>query len=307
MAQRGMSPPRLVAWEVTAACNLSCPHCRVEGRRSGDGGDGELSEAEGAKLIEQLAAAGVSSLILTGGEPLLRADVFDLARAGCRAGLRVLLATNGLPLSRGRAAEALASGVARISVSLDGATAPSHDRLRGDGAFDGALAGIGAARAAGLPVQVGTTVMRANLAELAATNELAARLGACGHNLFLFVPTGCGASLAQERLSAEEYADALREVERVCRASLVPMRVTCAPELALRLPGVASECIAGSGFGFVSASGRLQPCGYMPVDCGSVRGQPFSELWRSSLQLERLRGAPRATCLARGRVEAGVG
>lgn len=287
--------PGLLAWEVTARCNLACPHCRVKASEPAD----ELTTEEGKALLAALARAGVRSLILTGGEPLLRKDLFGLAGYAAGSGLRVLLATNGLLLSRRAARAALGAGVARVSVSIDGATPATHDRLRGPEAFEGALAGLRAAVASGLPAQVNTLVVRSNLDDLRAVHELAVREGACAHHLFLFVPTGCGAALGQERLDGELHRVALEAIRGLLAAARIPIRVTCAPELAAGFPLAASRCLAGEGFAFVSATGELWPCGYLPLRCGSVRDAPLEAIWRHSGVLALARRRSRDECLAR--------
>src|SRR5665648_1212370 len=165
-------PLRLLAWEVTRRCNLACLHCRAA---AGSGPyPEELSTAEGKKLLDDLASLGQVVVILTGGEPLLRDDIFELAAYGTALGHRMVMAVNGTLLTPAIAARLKAAGIQRLSISIDGATALSHDRLRAvEGAYAGALAGIAACQAAGLPFQINTTVTRANRLELPAIHELA--------------------------------------------------------------------------------------------------------------------------------------
>jgi MoaA/NifB/PqqE/SkfB family radical SAM enzyme len=154
---------RLLAWETTRRCNLACLHCRAA---AGSGPyPGELTTGEGIKLLDELATMGQVVVILTGGEPLLREDIFDLADYGARLGHRMVMAVNGTLLTPAIASRLKDAGIQRVSISIDGATATSHDRLRTvDGAYAGALAGIAACKEAGLPFQINTTVTRANLA-----------------------------------------------------------------------------------------------------------------------------------------------
>ena len=154
-------PLRLLAWEVTRRCNLACLHCRAAAG-SGPYPD-ELTTAEGKKLLDDLATMGQVVVILTGGEPLLRDDIFDLAAYGTGLGHRMVMAVNGTLLTPAIAARLKAAGIQRLSISIDGATAESHDRLRAvEGAYAGALSGIAACQEAGLPFQINTTVTRAN-------------------------------------------------------------------------------------------------------------------------------------------------
>ena len=199
---------RLLAWEVTRRCNLACLHCRAA---AGSGPyPGELTTAEGKKLLDDLATMGQIVVILTGGEPLLREDIFDLAAYGAGLGHRMVMAVNGTLLTTAVATRLKDAGIQRLSISIDGATALSHDRLRAvPGAYAGALAGIAACQEAGLPFQINTTVTRANRSELPAIHELALKLGAAAHHVFVLVPTGRGELIREELVSPAEYEETL--------------------------------------------------------------------------------------------------
>jgi AdoMet-dependent heme synthase len=290
---------RLVAWEVTRQCNLSCLHCRA----SAEFGPyaGELTTAEGFNLLEQIREVGQAVVILTGGEPLLRPDIFDLARHGHSLSLRMVMAVNATLLTLEKASKLKESGIQRISISMDGATAEDHDHFRQvKGAFAGILKGIEAAKEAGLEFQINTTVTRLNLHDLARIQDMVIELGAVAHHIFMLVPTGRGRSLADQIISAEEYEDTLTWlVTRRCEIPL-SIKATCAPqyyrilreearkegkEITFRTHGldaVTRGCLGGAGFCFVSHRGQVQPCGYLEVDSGNVRKQIFKEIWVSS-------------------------
>ena len=192
-------PLRLLAWETTRRCNLACLHCRAT---AGSGPyPGELSTEEGIALLDTLTTLGQVVVILTGGEPLLREDIFELAAYGAARGHRMVMAVNGTLLTASIAGRLKEAGVQRLSISLDGATAASHDRLRAvPGAYEGALAGIAACREADLPFQINTTVTRANMGELAAIRHLAIELEAAAHHVFILVPTGRGEQMREQLL-----------------------------------------------------------------------------------------------------------
>ena len=156
--------------------------------------------------MDDIAKLGQVVVILTGGEPLLRDDIFELAAYGAGLGHRMVMAVNGTLLTPAIARQLKDSGIQRLSVSIDGASAVSHDRLRKvPGAFEGALKGIQILREAGLPFQINTTIIAANRAELPAIYELAQKLDAAAHHVFVLVPTGRGEEIKDQLLSAKEY------------------------------------------------------------------------------------------------------
>lgn len=286
-----MKAPHIVAWEVTKACNLTCAHCRASASR--EPAPGELTTEEGLRLLEDLAESGTRMVILSGGEALARRDVMELAQDGTRLGLRMTLATNGSLVDRQAARLIKASGIARVSVSLDGAHASTHDTIRGmPGAFDMAVQGISRLVEAGVPVQVNTTVASVNISEMSRIPELVEKLGACAWHVFFLVPTGRGASIKPALVG--EYRDMLEDFRKVSNGSSIECKATCAPQyyrMLLEEEGFSPTkgCLAGTGFGFVSATGEVQPCGFLQVSCGNVRQRPFSEIWVSSPLLLALR------------------
>jgi heme b synthase len=299
--------PRLVAWEITRACNLACVHCRAAAQYDPD--PAELTTTEGLSLIEQIAALNPSTiLILTGGEPLMRPDVFDLAAEGTKRGLRVVMAPNGTLITPDTASRMLDSGIQRISVSVDGPTAADHDRFRGvDGAFDRLMEGLEHARRVGLEFQVNTTVTRRNLKQIQQIQDMVVELGAMAHHIFLLVPTGRGRELAEEAISAQEYEDVLSWFYTRQVALDLQLKATCAPHYhrilrqkakadglkvdtdTFGLDAVSKGCLGGQGFVFVSHTGQVQPCGYLDLDCGQVREKTFADIYRNSPVFTALR------------------
>ena len=299
-------PLRLLAWEITRSCNLACAHCRAA---AGQGPyPSELTTEEGRALLDDLAGMGQVVVILTGGEPLLREDLLELAAYGTGLGLRMVVATNGTLLTPEIAARLLEAGVQRVSISIDGADAASHDRLRQvPGAFAGALSGIAACREAGLPFQINTTVTRANRLELPAVYELAQRLDATAHHVFVLVPTGRGQEIKDQLLSPEEYEATLHWLLKRQREGRLHLKPTCAPqyhrlwrqEAAARgekisvtshgMEAMTRGCLGGQGFAFVSYRGEVQPCGYLDLLAGEIRQTPFPEIYTQSKLFQALR------------------
>jgi heme b synthase len=299
-------PVRLVAWEVTRQCNLSCLHCRASAVL-GPYHD-ELTTDEGLKLLDQIREVGQPVIILTGGEPLLRPDIFELARYGHELGLRMVMAVNGTLLDPATAEKLKTAGIQRISISLDGATAEGHDHFRQmPGAFAGVLKGVEAAKTAGLEFQINTTITRLNLKEIPQIQELVKQLGAVAHHIFMLVPTGRGRSLTEQTISAEEYEQTLIGLVKRGDEFPLPIKATCAPhyyrilrELAQQegkgvtpkshgLDAMTRGCLGGTGFCFISHRGRVQPCGYLEIEAGNVRQETFKTIWENSPVFSALR------------------
>jgi len=221
--------PRLVFWEVTKGCNLRCIHCRASATELSSPGDLPGETAKG--IIDQLAHAGNPILVLSGGEPLFRTDVFELARYATDQGLRVALATNGTLVTKEVAGLIVGSGVKRVSISLDGADAQTHDLFRGiPGAFHAAVQGLRNLKALGMAVQINMTIARHNAHQLPQVLELAKSLGADALHTFLLVPVGCGVDIAAEQMvPPEEYEAMLNWFYDRSLEGELELKATCAP------------------------------------------------------------------------------
>ncbi len=303
--------PHVVAWESTHACNLACVHCRAsaESEPAAD----ELSTAEMMAVIDDIASFAAPLLIISGGEPLLRRDVFGIAHHASERGLRVAMSPNGTLITAKVAQEMVGAGIKRVSVSIDGSCADRHDRVRGvPGAYEGALRGLQVCREAGVGFQLNTTVLWQTLDDLPAVHQLAMRLGAAAWHLFMLVPTGRGQ--AEDEIGPEEYERTLNWIYRTAGSSPVPIRVTCGPQymriVACHRPGIGEAaaparhpgghghaqldgasrgCLAGNGYCFISYRGDVQPCGYLPLPAGNVRKRPFREIYQRSELFAALR------------------
>jgi heme b synthase len=286
--------PALVAWEITRSCVLSCAHCRAAAHRGPY--EGELSTGECYRVLDEIASVSKPILILTGGEPLLRPDVFDIARRGTALGLRVVLATCGSVVTAENAREMRESGIRRVSVSLDGGGAEFHDAFRG----------IAHLREAGVEFQVNTTVTRRNAGQLGEIMDLAVRLGASAFHPFLLVPTGRGKELEGDELSPAQYEEVLGWVWERSQSAPIHVKPTCAPHYhrIMRQKGpsggrpaaprhglhsLTRGCMGGCSFCFISHVGDVQICGFLDMTAGNVRRESFSDIWRDSAFLLSLR------------------
>lgn len=300
--------PFVIAWELTRACAYSCAHCRADAqpRRDPD----ELDTAEALALVDDLAGFGTRPiLVLTGGDPLMRRDVFEIAAHAGRRGLRVALTPTATALTtRARMVEAHTAGVRRVAFSLDAPEDALHDRFRGfRGSFERTLAGIEAATDAGLSLQVNTTVCLLNAHVLERMVPLIAGLGAVQWSVFFLVPTGRGRRLAM--LSAEGHERVIRWLDRSAADLPFDLKITAAPQhrrIALERSGDGELAGAGyrfadglrrpakgvndgRGFMFVSHRGEVMPSGFLPLSAGSVRSESAVSLYRESSLFRDLR------------------
>lgn len=318
MEQNGNSsialPPHLIAWEITKTCNLLCAHCRASSHNGPY--EGELTTPEMFAVIDSIREIGRPILILSGGEPLARPDFFDIAKYASGKGLRVALGCNGTLMTREIALRLKEVPIPRVSISIDFPTRELQDRFRGmPGAFDAALRGVQLVRDAGVEVQINCTITRMNAPYIEQLLQMAIDLGAVAFHPFMLVPTGRGKNLASEELPPAEYERILswiyaKQEELKDRLFFKP---TDAPHYwrimvqqgkrppatmgqhpasaaggSSRLPSshgmnaMTRGCLAGSGFCFISHTGRVQGCGYLDLEAGNVREKSFKDIWNNS-------------------------
>ncbi|MFO8009641.1 MAG: radical SAM protein [Dehalococcoidia bacterium] len=297
---------QLVAWEITRRCNLSCAHCRADAALEEYAG--ELSTEECFKLIDGILEVGKPILILTGGEPLLRPDVFEIGEYATGKGLRVVAGSNGTVITPGIASRMAKVPFSRLAVSLDFPTRGLQDRFRGkSGAWEAAIEGLKEARKAGIDVQINSTITRMNVDYLEDLLNLALELGAVAFHPFMLVPTGRGKGLAEEELPPEDYERVLnwvydRQSELGDRIFFKPTDAPHYMRIALQrgalkegggrpsaMNKMTRGCLAGVGFCFISHTGRVQGCGYLDVEAGNVRESSFAQIWQNSPLFTQLR------------------
>lgn len=320
MNQVAEAPPlRLLFWETTAACNLACVHCRrldVSRQMSQE----DLTTEQAGQMIRSLPEVGRPILVFSGGEPLMRPDVFELAELAGKVDLPTALATNGTVLNDVVARRIVDAGFRRVSMSFDGPDARTHDQFRGiDGAFESSIRGFNELRSLGMSMQINTTIARHNYKKLDQMYQLALDLGADALHIFMLVPVGCGMQLSEQiMLKPDEYEQALNWVYDRSQEDRIHLKATCAPHYFRiarqrakaegkpmpKAPGhggnhpgghpgesasgggtmsaMTKGCLAGTAVCFVSHTGEVFPCGYLPVTSGNVKQTPFPKIWRDS-------------------------
>jgi len=283
----------ILSWNVTRECNLRCRHCY---RDAGAKDPSELDRREAVLLIGEIALAGFKILILSGGEPLLRDDIYELVSHARRAGLRPVLGTNGVLLDDRAAVSLKEAGLARAGISLDSVDAETHDRFRRSrGAWKKSVAAMESCRRAGLEFQMHTTVAGHNREELEKLTDFAVRRGAKAHHIFFLVPSGRGSAMRDSLIAPEEYEPLLKRILEKQQDTGIELKPVCAPQF-MRLSeemGIGTRfqrgCLAGTDYCCILPNGDVHPCPYLPLKVGNVRSEPFSRIWEMGSVFKRLR------------------
>ncbi|HHT9120519.1 MAG TPA: radical SAM protein [Candidatus Hypogeohydataceae bacterium YC41] len=224
-------PLRLLFWESTAACNLECIHCRrldVAKELAKE----DLTTQEAFRFIDDLATMGSPILVLSGGEPLYRPDIFTIARYAANTGrVKVAMATNATLIDERIAKKIVEAGVERVSISLDGVDAKTHDEFRKlPGSFERALHGFSLLKKLGMSLQINSTIANHNVHQLRDLYQLALKLGADALHIFMLVPVGCGVEIAEDQmLSAQKYEETLNLFYDLAMEAKIQTKATCAP------------------------------------------------------------------------------
>lgn len=286
----------IISWNTTQACNISCVHCyRDAGTKRAD----ELDTAEGKKLLSEIARAGFKIMILSGGEPLLRPDIYELISHAASSGMRPVLGTNGMLITPEVAVKLKEAGLACAGISLDSRDKAKHDWFRGcEGAWEQTMSGMEACRAAGLPFQIHTTVLNWNEDEITAITDLAVELGARAHHIFFLVPTGRAKDIEETTLKTEQYESLLTRILDKQAEVPIELKPTCAPQFMriAKQKGLPMRftkgCLAATSYCVILPNGDVQPCPYLPLKAGNVRQMPFDTIWRDSQLFNEFRHQP---------------
>lgn len=286
----------IISWNTTQQCNINCVHCY---RDAGAKGMDELSTSEGKKLLGEIAKAGFKIMILSGGEPLLRTDIYELIAHAVTVGLRPVLGTNGILLTGDVPARLKTAGLMCAGISVDSRNPESHDNFRGvPGGWKQTMTGIKACREAGLPFQIHTTVTTWNENEITEITDLAVELGAVAHHIFFLVPAGRGKDIEDTTLKTAQYEALLTRILDKQATTSIELKPTCAPQF-MRIAkerGVPMRytrgCLAGTSYCVILPNGDVQPCPYLPLKVGNVRETPFDTIWQESKVFKDLRHEP---------------
>jgi heme b synthase len=301
--------PKWIAWEITRRCNLKCVHCRSSSGLEAKGHpDFTLDEAK--RVLDDIASYAKPVVVLSGGEPLLRPDVFEIATYGTGLGLRMCLATNGTLVTQEICGKIKAAGIKMVSLSLDGASAEVHDDFRCQpGAFAGTLNAARLFKENGISFLINSSFTKRNQDEIPKIYQLAKEIGATAWYMFMIVPTGRGEDIMDELIAPEDYEKLLiwhYDMEKGEKDILV--RPTCAPNYYRVVLQQAKEqgddyqrrtlqfstggskgCLAGQLISLIDVDGNVLPCSYFPMAAGNIREKSFKDIWEKSELFHDLR------------------
>ncbi len=295
----GRYVPHVVAWNLTRRCNLECAHCYISAGPQ-ETADGELSTDECLRIADEILALNPAPLfILSGGEPLLRADLPEIARFASSRGATVVVGTNGTLLTDGMIATLTDAGVTGVAVSVDSLDHRHHDNFRhGAGALEATTAALERLRAHRMDFIIQTTVTKGNRAELPRLIAWSAEQGAVSFNAYFLVPTGRGARLSD--LSAGEYETVLAELVRQHQQyqGRMLVRAKCAPHFMRHVHqqtpdspvlNYETRCPCGVQYCRITPDGKLTPCPYLPAVAGDLRQESFSSVWGDAALFRQIR------------------
>jgi radical SAM protein len=303
--------PFTIAWELTRACAFACRHCRAEAQPHRN--PQELTTDEAFRVVDQIKEFGDPILVITGGDPMMRRDVFDILAYASSLGLRTSLTpTTTRLVTLEKLRQAGQAGVRRVAVSLDGPSSPSHDAFRGfRGSFDMAIGIARLVAEAGLSLQVNTTVSRYNIGELNRFPDIISDLGAVQWSVFFLVPTGRAA--AADMISALEHERVFEWLHELSKTAPFDVKSTAAPAFrrvviqSARQDGTPGTLAGagyryqdglnrpsqgvndGRGFCFISHIGEICPSGFLPLPAGNVRNESVVQVYRQSKLFQDLR------------------
>lgn len=311
--------PFIVIWEVTRACQLKCVHCRADAQLTAD--PRELTHEEGINLIDQIYDMDNPMLVFSGGDCMMREDLFELADYAVKKGMRVSMTPSATPnVTKDKMQRAKEVGLSRWGLSLDAPTAEIHDKFRGvPGSFDLTIEKIKYLNELGMPLQINTVISRYNYDHLEEMSKLVEELGAVMWYIFLLVPTGRGQMDAC--ITPAEHEKVFRWLYQLSKTAPYDIKTTAAQHYRrvvlqekardhviekgdIRYEDSITTDFAsmhdglkrapkgvndGNGFVFVNHIGDVMPSGLLPIVGGNIREAPLAEIYREAKVFKDLR------------------
>lgn len=294
--------PFLISWNITKRCNLKCAHCYLDAAEM-DGID-SVSTFDAMRFVDEIASVNPGAmLIMTGGEPLLRPDVFEITAYAKSKGLTIVMGTNGTLIDDAIIKKMTGGGISAVGLSLDSLTARKHDAFRGsDGAWAKTVAAFDMLKTSGMGFQAQMTITRDNLNEITELIDFAYKKGAAAFNAFFLVCTGRGEIMTD--ITPADYDSALKTISNAaglydgkmlvrarCAPHIIRVAETIAPEGPIAMGGT-SGCIAGRGYLRITPDGYVTPCPYIPPrgDAPNLKDKKLREICATDADMLALRG-----------------
>jgi len=288
--------PVLLALELTRHCRFHCAHCRI--KTAAEVPNDGLTDKQWKKILKSIADYHKCTVVLTGGEPMEREDIYTLIKYAKGLGLRIMLATCGYLIDEKSIYKLKRVGLSMLSFSIDGESPDTHDAIRkSDGSFDAVIKAAEFAREAKLPFQINSTISRINIDQVNAIAQLAQNLGARCYNPFIFIPLSPGCEIAEQLLDPVEYETLLNRLLEMKLTMPIEIKVTCTPALARvshrsgaeKRVGISDNCL-GKGFGFINFKGDVQVCGFLGLSAGNILDEKFKfkKIWEKSNVLNEI-------------------
>lgn len=283
----------IISWNTTNKCNMNCKHCY---RDAGSEFKDELNTKEAKELINEIAKAGFKIMIFSGGEPLMRSDIFELVHYAASQKLRPVLGSNGTLITMEIARKLKENGALAVGISLDSLSSSKHNEFRGlHNGWENTVKGMENCRKVGLNFQIHTTVMDWNYKEILDITDFAVTIGAKGHHIFFIVPTGRATSIQDEFLNSYQYEKLLTDIVHKQKDIEIELKPTCAPQF-MRIAKqqnvpyrFSKGCLAGISYCIINPKGDVQPCAYLDMPIDNIRKKAFSEIWANNTVLKALR------------------
>ncbi|MDJ0842394.1 MAG: radical SAM protein [Acidobacteriota bacterium] len=294
----GLFQSHVISWNLTQRCNLKCEHCYIEGGPIQKAMlAGEMTTEQCLRTVDQISEINPNALVIfTGGEPLLRPDVFEIVQYASDKGLWCVMGTNGVLVTERLVDKMIEVGIRGVSLSLDSMDPEVHDAFRRvRGAWRNTVRGSRILKERGLPYIIQTTVGIHNLDEIQEIARFAHKLGARVFNLFFLVPTGRGTFISD--IEPAEYEGALHTMMAVQKEfdGRMLINAKCAPHYQRVLyenepdskflksfAAGAGGCPAGTHYAGIRPDGKVTPCPYLPQYGGNLKEKSFNEIWRDS-------------------------
>ncbi len=282
-----------ISWNVTKKCNLYCKHCYRESSPDEEIDD-ELTTEEGKKFLQDMKKANLGTIVFSGGEPLLRPDIFELIEYASSLKMMTLMGSNGTLISPKVAEKLKSSGLNAIAISIDSLNEEVHDDFRGQkGSLKKAMEGVKNCIDAGLRVQINTTISKYNLDDIDEVMEYADKVGALSSHMLFLVDVGRGKSIDATQLNKKEYKDTINKI--IEKDLDIRIKPTCAPQYKVEamfreLSVVGGRgCIAGISYCSILPNGDVHICPYTPVKVDSIRERDFDDIWENNETFLKLR------------------